>query len=133
MARTLLIATVVLIVLATLMAGFTGFYGLWLAVPVGLAVAVVVARHRQPVQGAALGAALTFSVIVAVVVPQLVVKAIAGGFDNTDYCDGFCFTNGEGFLFASYIMLFIALPAALAGGLISLVASVVSARLAPGA
>lgn len=121
-----MVSTIVLIVLAILVAGFSGFYGLWLAVPLALAVAVVTARHTRPLKAVFQGAAVTFGIIVGVVFPQLVIRAIQGGFDNTDYCDGFCFTNGEGFLFATYIMLFIAIPTAITGGIVSLIASLVT-------
>lgn len=128
MARTLVLLAIVLIVLSILAAGFSGFYGLWLAVPIAIAVTVVAARHARPRKATFQGAGLTFGIIVGTVFPQLVIRAILGGFDNTDYCDGFCFTNSEGFLFATYILLFIAIPTTVAGGIISLITSLVTSR-----
>jgi hypothetical protein len=113
-------------VLATVAAGFSGFYGLWLAVPVALAVAIVAARRMRPLKATFVGAAVTFAVVVAAIFPQLLIRGIQGGFDNTDYCDGFCFTNSEGFLFATYIMLFIAIPTGIVGGIIALITSLVA-------
>ena len=132
MARTLLLSTLVLIALAILAAGLAGFYGLWLAVPIALAVTVTAARGTRPLKAALLGTAVTFGVVVGVVFPLLILKAALGDFDNTDYCDGLCFTNGEGFLFATYIMLFVAIPLAVGGGLLSLITSTVTTLRARG-
>ena len=106
----------------------SGYLGL-LAVPVVLATVFVVSRHVHPLLAALLGTAITFGLIFGMIFPVIVIKAIQGDFDNTAYCDGFCFTNGEGFLFATFLLLFVAVPTSLASGAISFIASLVTPRL----
>jgi hypothetical protein len=104
------------------------FPAFWLAIPIAIVTAIVVARRAAPLPALLLGALATFGLVVAVIFPIIVINALQGDFDNTDYCDGFCMTNTEGFVFATFIMLFIAVPTSLAGGVISLIASLLTPR-----
>ncbi len=107
---------------------FTGGYILLLAVPIFIAVAFVASRRMHPLLAGLLGVVITFGLIFALVFPFIVYNAAQGNFDNTAYCDGFCMTNEQGFAFATFILLFLAVPTSLAGGAISFFASLVTPR-----
>jgi hypothetical protein len=106
----------------------SGSYILLLAVPILIAAAFVASRRMHPLLAGLLGIAITFGLIFALVFPFIVYNAAQGNFDNTAHCDGFCMTNEQGFAFATFILLFLAVPTSLAGGLISFFASLVTPR-----
>lgn len=119
--------------LAGLAGSFIGLFGFWLSIPIALAVILVVARRTSPLKAALVGALLTFAVIVGVVFPAIVINALLGNFDSGEYCDGLCISNGDGFTIATFILLFVAVPTSIAGGVISLIASAVTRRPASSA
>ena len=123
------IGLVFLVLLGFLSVGYfaVGYFVL-LAIPAALAAIFVTSRHVHPVVAALLGTAVTFGIIFGLIFPLLAIKAIQGDFDNTAYCDGFCMTNGQGFVLATIILLFLAAPTSLAGGVISFFAAIVTPR-----
>jgi hypothetical protein len=101
---------------------------LWLGLPMVLAVALVIARKFSPPKATLVGALVTLGIILLVVLPGIVVKWLSGDWASGEYCDGFCMTNTEGFIFALFILTMVAVPAAIAGGIISAIASFVGVR-----
>jgi hypothetical protein len=104
------------------------WYVLYLAVPVGLAVALVIARRYSVLKAAWVGAAIAGGIAIAALLPFLTARWISGDFASGPECDGFCMTNDEGFAFALFILGFVALAASVAGGFIAAVASLAGVR-----
>ncbi len=101
---------------------------LWLGLPLVLAVALVIARRRSPIEAAFVGGFVTFGLILLVALPTIVLRWLVGDWASGEPCDGFCMTNTEGFIFASFILMVVAVSAALAGGIMSAIASLVGVR-----
>lgn len=103
---------------------------LYALVPIGLAAGLVVLRGHPPLLAVVTGSLATFAFIVIMRLPVILIIAASNGFDTGDYCDGFCMSNEEGFIVAVILMVILAIPIAIAGGIVSAVASF-SARRRP--
>jgi hypothetical protein len=101
---------------------------LYAGAPIALAVALVVARRYSFLKAAVAGALVTGGVILVFVLPGLTYKWLAGDWASGPDCDGFCMSNDGGFVFALFILAVIAVPLAVAGGIISAVASLAGTR-----
>ncbi len=101
---------------------------LWLGLPLVLAVALVIARRHPPIEAAFVGALVAFGLILLVALPTIILKWLSGDWASGDYCDGFCMTNTGGFIFALSLLMFVAVPSAIAGGIMSAIASFVGVR-----
>jgi len=100
-----------------------------LLVPVAIAAAVVVARRHPPIVALATGAAATFGVILLFAVPMIAYLAASGDLDTRGPdCDGFCTNTAGGVILMTFILMYFAIPTAIAGGVISMIASVVAGR-----
>lgn len=106
----------------------SGWWLIYLGIPVGLAVALVIARRYPAPQAAFAGALITLGIILLFVLPGLTYKWLAGDWASGPDCDGFCMSNNGGFVFALFILGVIAVPAAFAGGFIAGVASLAGVR-----
>ena len=82
----------------------------------------------SPFRAAFAGALLTFAILVGIIFPAIVFFTLTGTFDRDPNCDGFCFDRGGGFLFATFIMLYVAIPTSLVGGVVSFFAALVTPR-----
>ncbi len=102
--------------------------GLYGALPIGLAVALVIWRRYSPPRAAVAGALVTFGAIGLVIVPLIVLIALSGGYASGEHCDGFCTTSTGGFILALFFLFVSAVPVAIAGGIVSAVASFAFAR-----
>ncbi len=124
----ILIGALVVLGLLLSLVGVNPIALLWLGLPIGLFVALATARQYSPPKAALVGALGTLGIILVVVLPRIVVKWLSGEWDTGEYCDGFCMTNTEGFIFALFIVTMVAVPAAIAGGIMSAIASFVGVR-----
>ncbi|MCH8051977.1 MAG: hypothetical protein IIC86_08175 [Chloroflexi bacterium] len=92
----------------------------YLAGPIFLAVGFVVLRRHSPGRALITGALVTFGIVVSVGLSFTLVAVSLGEFDN---CDGLCVTNSEEFVIATILLLIVAAPIAVVGGLVSALAS----------
>ncbi|HEY5639249.1 MAG TPA: hypothetical protein VIW01_04305 [Dehalococcoidia bacterium] len=102
----------------------------YVAIPVCLAAGFVVLRRHSPGLALLTGALATVGIMVAAVLPFMALIALMGEYDAGENCDGFCTTNEGGFVIAVLILMVVAFPAAVIGGIVSALASVVFARSA---
>ena len=124
----LVIAVVVLVLATGPPPSIVYLGGLYLALPIGFAAAVVTLRRYSPPKAALAGALITFGTIAAVYLPLIFAIAILGGYDSGPDCDGFCTTTTSGLIIALLLLVVSAVPAAIAGGIISAIASLVGVR-----
>lgn len=126
----IVIAVAALFVAGVLLASeaVSPWFLLYLGAPTGLAAALVVARKYPPLKAASVGALVTLGIVLLFVLPGIVVKWLSGDWASGPYCDGFCMTNTGGFIFALFVLMAVAVPAAVAGGFISAIASIAGVR-----
>ena len=99
------------------------------AVPIFLAVGFVVLRAQSPGRAFITGVLVTFGIVVSVGLFYSLVAVSLGEFDN---CDGLCITNSEEAIIAAILLLIVAAPIAVVGGLASALASYTLVRPAHG-
>ena len=90
------------------------------AVTIFFAAGFVVFRRYAPRRALLTGALVAFGIVVSVGLTFASVAVLLGEFDN---CDGLCVTNGEEAIIAAILLLTVAAPIAVVGGLASALAS----------
>ena len=109
--------------------------GVFVGLPAGLAVALILIRRYRPSRAAKAGARVAVFAHGLILIPLFVVAFLLGDLatDDDDYCEILCFTNTGGLLWALFWLPFTAGAVGIAGGITSAIASRVGVRPASSA
>jgi hypothetical protein len=122
------LAAVTVAIILVVLAEIGWWFGTML-VPIGVGIAVAVARRNDPLTALFTGGLVTLGVIALVLVPMIAYAAVSGQLDTRGPdCDGFCTSTSGGVILMTVIAAVIAVPTAIAGGVISMIASFVAGR-----
>jgi hypothetical protein len=113
----------VLIVLQTILP-----IGIYMAIPVTVAILVVALFRPQPGNAGLMGALGTFAAVFGVAFALIPWTFLSGDFESGESCESFCPTNTQGFVLATVIALFISVPLTIAGGIISALTALITRR-----
>jgi hypothetical protein len=100
----------------------------YLGPPMGVAMAFVVMRRYAPMEAFMAGSLIAMRAFVLFVLPAIFVSFLSGDLASDESCDAVCATNTGGFFLAVLLLTVSAPLLAVAGGIMSAIASLIIVR-----